>query len=215
MMSSRLLKRACLLLLVSSWLCSLSDAKRKTPPSPPPPPPPPSSSGLPVRAVCLGGWLVTEGWILPSLFDAIPNKDLLDGAQLQLKAVAAGAYLTAAGQDGAAAVVANRTQAAPSASETFKGAAVVAVAAAPGPSETFQVVRDDGDKSRVRIRAPNGHFLQVALGSNSVTTDYYGESTSWGDDDPSVFVVTKVLELQGEYQICNGYGTAKATPILR
>jgi hypothetical protein len=41
------------------------------------------------------------------------------------------------------------------------GAAVVAVAAAPGPSETFQVVRDDGDKSRVRIRAPNGHFLQV------------------------------------------------------
>jgi hypothetical protein len=74
MMSSRLLKRACLLLLVSSWLCSLSDAKRKTPPSPPPPP---SSFGLPVRAVCLGGWLVTEGWILPSLFDAIPNKDLL------------------------------------------------------------------------------------------------------------------------------------------
>lgn len=56
---------------------------------------------------------------------------------------------------------------------------------------------------------------QIALGSNSVTADYYGESTSWGDDDPSVFVVTKVLELQGEYQICNGYGTAKATPILR
>ncbi|VAI13135.1 unnamed protein product [Triticum turgidum subsp. durum] len=32
---------------------------------------------LPVRAVNLGGWLVTEGWILPSLFDGIPNKDLL------------------------------------------------------------------------------------------------------------------------------------------
>jgi hypothetical protein len=27
--------------------------------------------------VCLGGWLVTEGWILPPLFDGIPNKDLL------------------------------------------------------------------------------------------------------------------------------------------
>lgn len=30
-----------------------------------------------VRAVSLGGWLVTEGWIKPSLFDGIPNKDLL------------------------------------------------------------------------------------------------------------------------------------------
>jgi hypothetical protein len=27
--------------------------------------------------VSLGGWLVTEGWILPSLFDGIPNKDLM------------------------------------------------------------------------------------------------------------------------------------------
>ncbi|XLR31648.1 hypothetical protein S83_059548, partial [Arachis hypogaea] len=31
----------------------------------------------PVRAVSLGGWLVTEGWIKPSLFDGIPNKDFL------------------------------------------------------------------------------------------------------------------------------------------
>lgn len=30
-----------------------------------------------VKAVNLGGWLVTEGWIKPSLFDGIPNKDLL------------------------------------------------------------------------------------------------------------------------------------------
>ena len=30
-----------------------------------------------VRAVNLGGWLVTEGWIKPSLFDGIPNKDFL------------------------------------------------------------------------------------------------------------------------------------------
>jgi aryl-phospho-beta-D-glucosidase BglC (GH1 family) len=32
---------------------------------------------LPIRAVNLGGWLVTEGWIKPSLFDGISNKDLL------------------------------------------------------------------------------------------------------------------------------------------
>ena len=34
-------------------------------------------SNFRVRAVNLGGWLVTEGWIKPSLFDAIPNKDFL------------------------------------------------------------------------------------------------------------------------------------------
>lgn len=38
---------------------------------------------------------------------------------------------------------------------------VVATATTPGPSETFQLVRWDSDKSRVRIRAPNGLFLQV------------------------------------------------------
>ena len=32
---------------------------------------------FPVKAVNLGGWLVTEGWIKPSLFDGIHNKDLL------------------------------------------------------------------------------------------------------------------------------------------
>lgn len=30
-----------------------------------------------VKAVNLGGWLLTEGWIKPSLFDGIPNKDFL------------------------------------------------------------------------------------------------------------------------------------------
>ncbi|KAG8067578.1 hypothetical protein GUJ93_ZPchr0005g15908 [Zizania palustris] len=230
MSSRRHLRCAWLLLLCSSWLCSLSDGKRTPSPS--------SSIRLPVRAVCLGGWLVTEGWILPSLFDGIPNNDLLDGAQLQVKSVAWGAYLTAE-QGGGAAVVANRTQASSRGWETFKlwrinettfnfrasggqfvgvgsdGCAVVAVAASPGPSETFQVVRNAGDKNRVRIRAPNGYFLQVAQGSKPVVTADHGESTSWGDDDPSVFAITKVGELQGEYQICNGYGTAKATPILR
>lgn len=30
-----------------------------------------------VKAVNLGGWLVVEGWIKPSLFDGIPNGDML------------------------------------------------------------------------------------------------------------------------------------------
>lgn len=47
------------------FLISISHAARSTPP--------PSK----LKAVNLGGWLVTEGWIKPSLFDAIPNNDLL------------------------------------------------------------------------------------------------------------------------------------------
>lgn len=47
-----------------------------------------------------------------------------------------------------------------------------------------------------------------------MTADF-GESTSWGDDDPSVFVVTMVRGLQGEYQVCNGYGAEKAAEVMR
>lgn len=35
------------------------------------------ASSTKVKAVNLGGWLVTEGWMKPSLFDGISNKDLL------------------------------------------------------------------------------------------------------------------------------------------
>ena len=31
----------------------------------------------PFKAVNLGNWLVTEGWMKPDLFDGIPNNDLL------------------------------------------------------------------------------------------------------------------------------------------
>ncbi|VAI13132.1 probable glucan 1,3-beta-glucosidase A [Triticum dicoccoides] len=187
---------------------------------------------LPVRAVNLGGWLVTEGWILPSLFDGIPNKDLLDGTQLQFKSVTQNGYV-AAEKGGGAGLVANRSQA--SGWETFKlwrinettfnlkvfgnqfvgvqsDGSVVATATSPGKSETFRLVRNAG-KDRMRIMVANGLFLQANKDS-TVTADY-GKSTSWGDDDPSVFAVTRVTGLQGEYQICNGYGTAKATPILK
>jgi hypothetical protein len=103
-----------------------------------------------------------------------------DGTQLQFKSVTQNAYV-AAENGGGGVLIANR----PSASgwETFKlwridqntfnlrvfsnqfvsapGSNVAATAATPGSSETFQLVRNDADKNRMRIRAPNGNFLQV------------------------------------------------------
>lgn len=44
----------------------------------------------------------------------------------------------------------------------------------------------------------------------------YGEPTRWSDFDASVFLMTTVgQQLQGEYQLCNGYGADKAAPLLR
>lgn len=192
--------------------------------------------GMPVKAVNLGGWLVTEGWIKPSLFDGIPNKDLLDGTQIQLRSVTIGKYVCAE-LGGGTILVANRTSA--SGWETFKlwrinettfnfrvfnnqfvgvqasgdSPPVVAEATSPGASETFQIVRKSDDTSRVRIRAPNGLFLQAKT-QDLVTADYAGDG-GWGDDSPSVFVMTIVGTLQGEFQITNGYGPEKAPQVMK
>ncbi|XP_057491007.1 probable glucan 1,3-beta-glucosidase A isoform X2 [Actinidia eriantha] len=48
-----------------------------------------------VRAVNLGGWLVVEGWIKPSLFDGIPNGDMIDGTEVQFKSVTLQKYVSA------------------------------------------------------------------------------------------------------------------------
>ncbi|KAL7176030.1 hypothetical protein ACSBR2_029578 [Camellia fascicularis] len=188
-----------------------------------------------IRAVNLGGWLVTEGWIKPSLFDGIPNKDFLDGTELQFKSVTVGKYLCAE-QGGATIIVANRTSA--SGWETFKlwrinettfqfrvfnkqfmglnyttGNGIDVVAIANTSSETFQIVRNSDDLSRVRIKAPNGFFLQVKT-EERVAADSKGDG-SWGDSDPSVFIMTISRRLQGEYQLTNGYGPLKAPQVMR
>ncbi|TVU42386.1 hypothetical protein EJB05_08788, partial [Eragrostis curvula] len=228
--SHRRLLLKCLFFLVA--LCSVAHGSKQRHTSSYPP------SGLPVRAVSLGGWLVTEGWIQPSLFDGIPNKDLLDGTHLQFTSVARNANLTATWGGGAAVVAVPAASRGNNASfatfrlwrinkttfnfrvfgDQFVGVrgddgAVVAMSAAPGPAETFQILRNAGDKNRVRFKAPNGRFLQVKK-DYSVTADY-GGSTSWGSDDPSVFTMTIIRDMRGEFQICNGYGTAKAAPVLR
>ncbi|KAJ6774346.1 CELLULASE CONTAINING PROTEIN EXPRESSED [Salix purpurea] len=188
-----------------------------------------------IKAVNLGGWLVTEGWIKPSLFDGITNKDFLDGTGLQFKSVTVGKYLCAEAGGGNI-IVANRTSA--SGWETFSlwrinatnfnfrvfnkqfvgfgtngnGIEIVAVSSTPGRSETFEIVRSSNDSSRVRIKASNGFFLQAKT-EELVTADYAGES-KWGDDDPSVFVMTIAGRLQGEFQVTNGYGPELAPGVM-
>ncbi|KAL2468066.1 putative glucan 1 [Forsythia ovata] len=193
-------------------------------------------TSIPVRAVNLGGWLVTEGWIQPSLFYDIPNKDFLDGTQLQFKSVTIGKYLSAE-TGGGTIIVVNRTSA--SGWESFRlwrinetsfnfrvfnkqfvgldnagnGIDIVAVENTPGASETFEIVRNPNDLNRVRIKAPNGFFLQAKT-EELVSADSEGNG-EWGDDDPSVFLMTIGQRLQGDYQITNGYGPIKATQVMK
>ncbi|KAJ4701294.1 Glucan 1,3-beta-glucosidase like [Melia azedarach] len=93
------------------------------------------------------------------------------------------------------------------------GIDVVAESNTPGSSETFEIVRNSNDLNRVRIKAPNGLFLQVKT-EDLVTADRQA-GTSWGDDDPSVFVINFSGRLEGEFQVTNGYGPVKAPQIMR
>ncbi|CAN1181580.1 Probable glucan 1,3-beta-glucosidase A [Linum perenne] len=193
----------------------------------------PTTTDARIRAVNLGGWLVTEGWIKPSLFDGIPNKDFLDGTQLQLKSVTVGKYLCAE-NGGGSIIVANRTSA--SGWESFRlwrmnetsfgirvfdgkfvglGAnGVDVVATSDGIGERFEIVRrgsDDGN--RIRIKAGNGMFLQAKT-EELVTADNRGEG-DWGNGDASVFEMRISGRLQGEFQVTNGYGSSLAPQVMR
>ncbi|KAL2317719.1 hypothetical protein Fmac_031595 [Flemingia macrophylla] len=185
-----------------------------------------------VRAVNLGGWLVAEGWMKPSLFDGIPNKDFLDGTGLQFKSVTTRKYLCAE-SGGGTIIVANCTST--SGWETFSlwrlnedtfrfrvfnkqfvgldGVNIVAVSNISTDSLTFNVVKESGNSSRVRIKASNGYFLQAKT-EGLVTADV-SEVKGWGDDDPTIFVMTIAAKLQGEFQVTNGYGPKKAPQIMK
>ncbi|GAA0166030.1 hypothetical protein LIER_21281 [Lithospermum erythrorhizon] len=192
-----------------------------------------TSRTLRIRAVNLGGWLVTEGWIKPSLFDAIPNKDFLDGAQLQFKSVSVKKYLSAEAGGGNI-VVANRNSA--SGWETFtlwrvtekifylrvfnkqfmginSDGIIVATENTPGLYQEFQIERDPDNPTRVRIMAHNGRYIQVKT-EELITADSMGGG-GWGDDDPSIFEMNLSIKLHGEFQVTNGYGPVKAPQVMR
>ncbi|KAL0325154.1 UNVERIFIED_CONTAM: Glucan 1,3-beta-glucosidase [Sesamum radiatum] len=151
---------------------------------------------LPIKAVNLGGWLVIEGWMTPSLFDAIPNKDLLDGTQVHLKSVRLNKYLCAE-NGGGSALVANR--AVPRSWETFRlwrinettfnfrvlnkdfiglstqglGNKVSANAAESGTAESFRIVRNGDNPLRVRIQASNDLYLQNGLNAVRIPVGWW------------------------------------------
>ncbi|KAL2907208.1 putative glucan 1 3-beta-glucosidase A [Bienertia sinuspersici] len=186
-----------------------------------------------VRGVNLGGWLVIEGWIKPSLFDGIPNGDMLDGTEVQFKSVTLQKYVSAENGGGSNVTVSMDV---PSSWETFRlwrvsetqfqlrctegqfwtidgqGSFVSATKEAPATDETFYIKRL-GKSSRVHIQHQNGTYLQ-ALPESQLTADYQGEP-GW-DDNAATFKMAIVSNnnIHGDFQLADGYGHAKAKQVL-
>ncbi|XP_062006431.1 probable glucan 1,3-beta-glucosidase A isoform X1 [Rosa rugosa] len=183
-----------------------------------------------VRAVNLGGWLVVEGWIKPSLFDGISNGDMLDGTVVQLKSVTLDKYVSA--ENGGGANVSVSRDAASSwetlrlwrVSETefhFRtslgqfltcdgGDGCFISATAVSPSTSFFVERNNG---RVHIKTMSGTYLQATM-ANQLVANYPGKP-GW-DDNAATFEMTIVANnLHGDYQLANGYGHNKAKAVLK
>ncbi|XP_057972499.1 probable glucan 1,3-beta-glucosidase A isoform X2 [Malania oleifera] len=179
-----------------------------------------------VRAVNLGGWLVVEGWIKPSLFDDIPNGDMLDGTEVQLKSVTLQKYVCAE-NGGGTNVTADRDV--PLSWETFRlwrvsdsqfqfrtsqgqfltydgeGGYVSASAGSPSATETFYIERNNN--GRVHVKLKSGTYLQL-------TADYPGKP-GWDDNAATFEMIIVANNLHGDYQLANGYGHDKATKVLK
>ncbi|KAI3923540.1 hypothetical protein MKW92_024241 [Papaver armeniacum] len=184
-----------------------------------------------VRGVNLGGWLVLEGWIKPSLFDGIPNGDMLDGTQVQFKSVSLNKYVTA--QDGGGQSV-SVDRDVPSSWETFRlwrvsesdfqfrtlkgqflscdgvGASVTATSESPSSTETFHIERNSNN--RVHIKLSSGTYLQASSG-NELTADYIGVP-GWDNNAATFEMIIVANTLHGDFQLANGYGHDKAKEVL-
>ncbi|KAK4776782.1 hypothetical protein SAY86_005470 [Trapa natans] len=185
-----------------------------------------------VRGVNLGGWLVVEGWIKPSLFDGIPNGDMLDGTQVQFKSSTLQKYVSA--ENGGGTVVTVSRDGA-SSWETFTlwrvsesefqlrsslgqfltcqgGERCVVAATAQYPSVTgiFYIERNN---SRVHIKLANGIYLQ-ANEENQLTADFQGQP-NWDDNGATFLMTISANNLHGDYQLANGYGQSKAKKVLQ
>ncbi|RZC64392.1 hypothetical protein C5167_008081 [Papaver somniferum] len=112
-----------------------------------------------VRGVNLGNWLVVEGWMKPSLFDGIPNGDMLvlmhDGAKVHFRSLRTNKYVCAEEGGDSGAVTVNREKA--------------------SGWETFRLWRIS--QSEYQLRAFKGQFLSFAGQGASITTK--SGSPSW------------------------------------
>ncbi|KAI3949111.1 hypothetical protein MKW92_031847 [Papaver armeniacum] len=185
-----------------------------------------------VKGVNLGGWLVAEGWMRPSLFDGIRNRDMLDGAEVQLKSVSLNKYVSAK-YGGGAGVFVDQDKA--DTWETFKlwrvseweyqfravkgkflsctgrGASVTATSKSPSSNETFTIERSIF--GRVILKHSSGTYLQ-ASSKNELKADYVGKP-GFTDGNTAIFNMTFVGNyLQGEYQLSNAHGRKNATKVL-
>ncbi|KAF7816943.1 putative glucan 1,3-beta-glucosidase A [Senna tora] len=84
------------------------------------------------------------------------------------------------------------------------GIQVVAVANSPTHSETFEIIKESNVSNRVRIKVSNGFFLQAKT-KNLVTADV-SEVSGWKNNDPTIFNLTIVSQINGDWQLQNGYG---------
>ncbi|KAK4256662.1 hypothetical protein QN277_006357 [Acacia crassicarpa] len=185
-----------------------------------------------VRGVNLGGWLIIEGWIKPSLFDGIANGDMLDGTQIQLKSVTLQKYVSAE-NGGGMNVSADRDV--PSSWETFTlwrlsefefqfrttqgqfltcngdGCSVSAIAKTPSTSESFSIERKEDN--RIHIKTKNGAYLQATT-DGQLTADYPGVP-GWDDNDATFEMAIVANIIHGDYQLANGYGHDRAKEVLK
>ncbi|EPS64504.1 hypothetical protein M569_10276, partial [Genlisea aurea] len=186
-----------------------------------------------IRGVNLGGWLVIEGWIKPSLFDGIPNNDMIDGTEIQLQSLPQGKYVSAENGGGGTVSVDKDS---PSSWETFRlwrvsesefqfrtsggwfltcggdGSTATAAATSPSSYETFYVERNND--GRVHLKLGTGTYLQASK-ANLLTADYPG-TPGWDDNNPATFQITIASNnLHGDYQLANGYGHDKAVDVLK
>ncbi|KAI5669802.1 hypothetical protein M9H77_19655 [Catharanthus roseus] len=197
-----------------------------------------SVEGLPgssrVRGVNLGGWLVIEGWIKPSLFDAIPNGDMLDGTEVQFKSVKLQKYVSAENGGGMNVTVDRDI---PLSWETFRlwrvsesifqfrtsqgqfltcnnaGSPVTATAESVSSTETFYLERNS-DNNRVHLKLKSGTYIQASKANYQLTADYQG-IPGWDDNAATFEMIIVANNLHGDYQLANGYGYSKAKEVLK
>ncbi|XP_049934974.1 uncharacterized protein LOC116258436 isoform X3 [Nymphaea colorata] len=185
-----------------------------------------------VRGVNLGGWLLVEGWIKPSLFDGIPNGDMLDGTKVQFKSVMLQKYMSIE-NGGVSNITVGRDNA--SSWETFKlwriseeifqfqtlrgkfltfdneALIISATAESSTMAENFLIERY---QNKVHIKLLT---MQIYLQTRSVyqLTAYYQGVPDWGDNAAPFDMIIFANDLHGDYQLANGYEPVKAKSVIK